>query len=130
MENNSGAPVVDYKIFCFNGVPKLVMVNSERSISTKTDIYDTEWKWLTMQDGHYPNAGDVFQPPNELSEMLHFARILSKNIPFLRVDFNYWNDLLYFGELTFFHSAGMEQFQPKSWDAILGEWLKLPGCED
>ena len=129
MKNTDGDPLVDYKLFCFNGVPRFVMVNSDRfskDTKLKTDIYDMEWNYMNMQDGPYPMAGDVFEKPECLEEMRFLAEKLSKGIPFVRVDFNYWNKQLYFGELTFYHSAGFESFQPKEWDNKLGEWLKLP----
>ena len=128
MENTNGENLVDYKLFCFNGIPKFVMVNSNRfgKEGVKVDMYDMLWKHMEMQDGHYPNAGDIFAKPACLDEMCKLAEILSKDTSSLRVDFNYWDNKLYFGELTFFHSAGLESFMPEKWDKILGEWVTLP----
>ena len=128
MENTNGDDLVDYKIFCFNGEPKLIMVNSGRFTldGVKTDIYDVDWNHLDMQDGHYPMAGDIFKKPKCFDEMLGLAVKLSKNIPTIRVDFNYWDEKLYFGELTFFHMAALDHFQPAKWDEIIGGWLNLP----
>lgn len=128
MENTNGENLVDYKLFCFNGIPKFVMVNSNRfgKEGVKVDMYDMQWKHMEMQDGHYPNAGDIFAKPACFDEMCKLAEILSKDTSSLRVDFNYWDNKLYFGELTFFHSAGLESFMPEKWDKILGEWVTLP----
>ena len=128
MENTDGSKLVDYKLFCFDGNPKLIMVNSDRfgAGGTKTDMYDMSWTYLDMQDGHYPTAGDVFEKPICFNEICNLARTLSSSVPFLRVDFNIWNNKLYFGELTFFHSAGLESFEPQEWDYILGQELVLP----
>lgn len=127
MENTNGENLVDYKLFCFDGYPRFVMVNSNRfgNGGVKVDMYDMQWKHMAMQDGHYPNAGDIFLKPDCFDEMCKIAEILSKNTPFLRVDFNYWNNKLYFGELTFFHSAGLESFMPEIWDEVLGSWVNL-----
>lgn len=128
MENTNGEILVDYKLFCFDGIPKFIMVNSDRfeKGNQKTDMYDMDWKYMNMQDGHYPNAGDIFTKPDCFNEMCILAETLSKGTPFLRVDFNYWDNKLYFGELTFFHSAGLESFMPEKWDKIIGSWVKLP----
>lgn len=128
MKNTNGENLVDYKLFCFNGIPKFVMVNSNRfgKEGVKVDMYDMQWKHMEMQDGHYPNAGDIFAKPACFDEMCKLAEILSKDTSSLRVDFNYWDNKLYFGELTFFHSAGLESFMPEKWDKILGEWVTLP----
>ena len=36
------------------------------------------------------------------------------------------NKKIYFGELTFYPSAGFEEFYPGRYDKILGDMLKLP----
>ena len=128
MENTNGEALVDYKLFCFNGNPKFVMVNSNRfgEGGVKVDMYDMQWNHMDMQDGHYPNAGDIFSKPDCFDEMCSLASALSTGVTFLRVDFNYWNKKLYFGELTFFHSAGLESFMPEKWDETIGSWVNLP----
>lgn len=128
MENSGDQELVDYKIFCFNGSPRFVMVNSNRfgEGGVKVDMYDMDWNHMDMQDGHYPMAGDVFNKPDCFDEIVALSKKLSENIPFIRVDFNYWDNKLYFGELTFYHSAGLESFEPQKWDEVLGDWLVLP----
>ena len=128
MENTKDVDLVDYKLFCFDGIPKFIMVNSNRfgEGGVKVDMYDAQWSYMDMQDGHYPNAGDIFDKPICFNEMCSLAKTLSKDTTLLRVDFNYWNNKLYFGELTFFHSAGLESFMPEKWDEILGSWVTLP----
>jgi hypothetical protein len=36
------------------------------------------------------------------------------------------NGRIYFGEMTFFHGSGLEEFTPEEWDERIGSWLKLP----
>ena len=107
MENTNGDELVDYKFFCFNGEPKLVMLNSNRfgEDGLKTDIYDINWSHMDMSVGHYPQVGDVFNKPKQFDEMVQASKLLSKDIPFVRVDFNVWNQKMYFGELTFFDAV-------------------------
>ena len=33
---------------------------------------------------------------------------------------------IYFGEITFYHNAGLVPFEPEEWDYKFGEWLNLP----
>jgi hypothetical protein len=119
---------VDYKLFCFQGIPRFVMVNSNRDGVgvVHVDMYDMDWNYMDMQDGHYPNAGNIFLKPKCFDELVYLTKCLCKDTSFLRVDFNCWDGKLYFDELTFFHSAGMESFMPEKWDEILGSWLQLP----
>ena len=51
---------------------------------------------------------------------------MSRDIPFIRVDFYEINGKIYFGELTFFPAAGFEKFEPEEWDKKLGNMLELP----
>jgi phage-related protein len=54
------------------------------------------------------------------------AAILSKGTPQLRVDFYEVDGRVYFGEMTFFHCSGMENFHPEEWNKIFGDWVILP----
>lgn len=58
--------------------------------------------------------------------MKELAEKLSKNLPFVRVDFYSVNEKIYFGELTFFPDSGFGKFTNSRQDNEMGEWLKLP----
>ena len=57
--------------------------------------------------------------------MLEFSKILSKDIPFVRVDWYEINGELYFGELTFYPGNGYEEFTPEEWDYKIGDMIDL-----
>jgi TupA-like ATPgrasp len=119
------ADLVDYKIFCFSGVPRLAMTCSERQAGLKVDFLDTEWTHLPFRR-HYPNSAKSIPAPASLESMLTLAARLSHGLPFLRVDFYEVNGRLLVGELTPYPGNGMEPFQPYEWDERLGDWLVLP----
>jgi hypothetical protein len=58
--------------------------------------------------------------------MLDLASKLSQNMLYIRVDLYSIKQKIYFGELTFHHGSGFEEFIPSQWDKIFGDWLKLP----
>ena len=58
--------------------------------------------------------------------MINIARLLCKGYPHVRVDLYSINEKIYFGELTFYHGAGYEKFEPESYDYLFGTWLQLP----
>ena len=58
--------------------------------------------------------------------MVRLAKLLSKGMPHVRVDFYDINGKIYFGEFTFFHFSGNVPFEPDEWDYRVGEWLQLP----
>ena len=66
-----------------------------------------------------PNSSKVIEKPEKLEEMLQLAEKLSKDIPFIRVDFYFVDGKIYFSELTFFPSSGFVAFDPPEWDEKL-----------
>ena len=125
IDNSTDGTLTDYKFFCFNGEPKIMYISHDASENATTDFYDMDFVKLPirMKD---PNSDKVMQKPECFEEMKELARVLSKDVPFLRVDFYYINNSIYFGELTFFHNAGFVKIYPEEWNYILGDWVKLP----
>lgn len=117
----------DYKFMCFNGKVKCSFVCSDRrgKDGLKVDFYDLQWNKMPFQR-HYPNSKIDIPKPKNYALMIDLAEKLSKEIPFLRVDFYEFNDKVYFGELTFFPGSGFEEFTPSEYDEILGNMLELP----
>lgn len=117
----------DYKFMCFNGEPKCVLVCAERSSAqgVKMSFFDPEWNRMPLKRKHPVIDGPV-EKPEKLQEMLSLARVLSRNIPFVRVDFYEVSGKIYFGEITFFPASGLGKFEPESWDKTLGSWITLP----
>lgn len=125
---DGNSDLCDYKVHCFNGVPKLVLVCKDRYSGTglTEDFFTEDWVHLDVKRPAHPNSKETIRRPNQLEEMLSLSRELSKGIPFVRVDWYISNDKLYFGELTFFPASGMTPFVPKSFDDLFGSWLELP----
>ncbi len=127
MKSDEGG-LTDYKVHCFNGVPKLILVCKDRFTKTglTEDFFDVEWNHLDIKRPKQNNSSTPIAKPNELDEILKLSAKLSKNIPFLRTDFYIIEGKVYFSELTFYPASGFEKFEPEKWDEILGEWLVLP----
>ena len=64
--------------------------------------------------------------PDKLDEMFEIARILSRGIPYVRVDLYYENDQVYFGEMTFYSDAGFDAGMLAATDRLFGEKIDLP----
>ena len=120
--------LTDYKIHCFNGIPKFILVCRDRFAESglTEDFYTTEWDLMPVKRPNIPNAKTPLTKPEKLDEMFALASKLSENIPFLRVDFYCIEEKIYFSELTFFPASGFAPFEPKEWDKTFGDWLKLP----
>lgn len=127
MKSDEGG-LTDYKLHCFNGEPRLVLVCKDRFTETglTEDFFSEKWEHLDLRRPQHPNASQPIPQPEELPKMLELARTLSEGIPFLRVDFYIIEHKIYFSELTFFPASGFERFLPGEWDQTLGDWLTLP----
>lgn len=119
----------DYKLFCFDGVPRMTLVCSERFTKDglKEDFYDEGWNHLDIQRPAHGNAVLPIARPKQYELMKELAAKLSEKMPFARIDFYEINEKVYFGEITFYPASGFEGFKPEEWDLKLGEWIKLPG---
>lgn len=115
----------DYKLFCFHGKPHLIMVNIDRFGDFRENFYDTNW---AQQDIFYtyPSSDKPLAPPATLNLMLDYAARLSAPFAFARIDFYEAEGRVYFGEITFHQSAGLQRFVPESIDLALGARLTLP----
>lgn len=127
MEDSEGQDLSDYKIHCFNGEPKAILVCRDRFSATglTEDFYDEKWNHMDVRRPNHPNAAVPMEKPDELELMLDLARKLSAEVPFLRVDFYIVNHHIYFGELTFYPATGMTPFVPEEWDWKFGSWINI-----
>lgn len=114
----------DYKFFCFNGEPKSLMVVSDRDKDIRYDYFDMDFKHqaYTQQD---INSSKAIARPENYDKMVALARLLSSNIPHVRVDFYELKGKIYFGEMTFFNESGFRHFEPDEYDGIYGSWITI-----
>ena len=126
MEDESLNELKDYKVFNFNGEPKLIQVDSNRFSKHKRNMYTTNWEKLNMNLRCDITDDMEIKKPTKLNEMLEISKALAKNTPFMRTDFYVVNDKIYFGEITFFPASGFGKFIPDEYDMILGDMIELP----
>lgn len=126
MEDKDSPDLKDYKFMCFNGEVKCSFVCSERfsAEGLKVTFFDRDWQVMPFIR-HYPKSEKPIEKPKNYELMIELAEKLSKDIPFVRVDFYEVNGKVYFGELTFFPGNGLEEFEPEEYDRILGDYINL-----
>lgn len=127
-EKYLGENITDFKFFCFNGVPKYIYVSNDLIHDRQAQIgffyLDGSKMPLTRDD--YTDIPSVELPPF-FEEMRDMAGELSKDFPFVRVDFFLSNDTYYFAELTFTPGACMMPFNPEKFDFEWGKELDISG---
>lgn len=124
IRDDAGDLPADYKIFCFDGKPTYISVDSDRFGAHTRDIFDTNWERQSLEY-RYKHSVTPPPPPANLSLMLELAKKLSAPFPFVRVDFYDTGSQVYFGEITFHPGAGFNPFKPQEWQEILGKQIPL-----
>lgn len=122
--------LADYKFFCFNGKPEYCQVILNRSTNQTIDFYDMDWNLceftgLALPGEEYPHSDVSIRRPQNLDKMKEYAKKLSRNTSFVRIDFYEVNEELYFGEITFYPASGFGTFVPEEWNVKLGKKIRL-----
>lgn len=125
--NESKDGLTDYKIYCFNGTAKLMMIASNRfsDEQTRFDYFDRSGKWLDLIWGNPKSETKPYIEVNT-EELFKIAEKLAFGIPHVRVDLYYSNGQIYFGEMTFYDASGFGKIESEGWDEMLGDWIELP----
>ena len=116
---NNALDLIDYKFHCFNGIPIMCEVIEGRSTRETVDYYDMDWNHLSLSNPPHPRKQDS-PKPEHFDEMIGLAKILSMGFQYVRVDL-YDNGKVYFGEMTFTPSSGLEKYDPDDWDYYMGK---------
>ena len=127
-KEDKNGELLDYKIYAFNGRCEYVMACKDRiKGNTKFFFFDRNWKLQKEMTNDGIKYGDSIkmEKPVTLNKMFDFASILSKDIPFVRVDLYEVDEKLFFGELTFFPSCGFDNNRRKITDKLFSESLKI-----
>lgn len=116
--------IVDYKFFCFDGVPRYIQIDVGRFTQHRRAFLSPDWQ-LQPFTTLYPCPAQTPERPDELEEMLDIARRLSEGMNFVRVDLYIHNHQVYFGEITLHPGGGCDFFLPDKYDYILGDMLRI-----
>ena len=122
--------LVEYKIFCFSGIPKFFLVckGAAHKEGRTNDFYDLNFNHIPVTVTN-PNAESLIERPVEYNELIEIAKKISQGIPQLRVDTYVVNGKIYIGETTFFHEGGYCKFNPSEYDIEFGKLIVLPNIE-
>ena len=126
LSDENGQAPRDYKFFCFGGTPRFVQVNSDRFTHERLDFFDLDWRLLPFNLGGYQSSGQRIEPPETLADMTGYAQLLSRNFPFVRVDFYTMGGRVVFGEMTLYPNGGIKPITPEEYDTRYGEMIALP----
>lgn len=121
--------LIDYKIWCLNGVPECIFVIANRTNeSMEIMVYDLQWQphpeYLVVSD-HYRLLKTEIPSPAGLEFMIRMASDLSAGFPQMRVDLYEVGGKVYFGELTLTSACGLMGYFTPDYLRAMGKKVKL-----
>ena len=126
LEDSETGELRDYKFYCFCDKPDCVMLCIDRaSGNPKFYFFDEKWN-LKRYNKRGEDAPDKFTLPKPkcIDDMFSLAYVLSKGFLFVRVDLYSCNNNIYFGELTFFPTSGLDNNLLTTADLYFGGLIK------
>lgn len=123
-ESKPESSIEDYKFFCFNGEPKVVLIVTDRSTNCRFDYFDMDFNHLDIID-HCPHSDKPIKKPVCFDEMKEIASRLSQGMKTVRMDLYEINGKIYFGEYTFFSGGGFDLYVQPKWERQMGDWINL-----
>lgn len=121
----------DYKIYCFNGDPKFIRVQKKlKDEGVKVNnYYNLNWTLNEIETGlgnHFVRRPDmIFEKPKKLDLMIEYAKKLSSEFTFVRVDFYEVDEEIFLGEMTFSPSNIIFNCKDRNQSIYLGELLDI-----
>lgn len=132
ISDNGNVPM-DYKIYCFNGKPDVILVckNRFRNDSHRAQYlyFDQNWNFVPLNKGDELSENPNIEKPKNLDKMLSIARKLSEDFIFARIDLYNIEGKIYFGEITLTPNSGFDPDITEETDLYFGNKLEIPYWE-
>ena len=127
IENAGHKELIDYKFWCFDGVPRYVKVlNGRNTNDFHLNYYDMNFNFMNIcQIGRANNPSKLDKKPEHFEQMKEYAKKLSEDFHFVRVDFYEVDGVVYLGELTFTPATGFIKWTDPNIDRMFGDMIKL-----
>ena len=115
-----------YRWYCINGEPKYCQVKQCKSaIDNRIDLFDIDWNPQKIIG--LPSIEKYSERPSNLETLIRIARLLSKDIPFSRIDISDTGDNTYIGEVTIYPASVLGVYIPERTNELLEQMIRLPG---
>ena len=134
LEEPSGDPVMTYRFFVFDGVPRFFYA-ARKTHAGRVIIqhFDENCRLLPVRlvapgftAEHYAaHAGEALPVPANIGELFDLARRLGAGFDMVRIDLYDPGGRVLFGEYTTLSGGGLVALDPPEYDRIFGEMWKL-----
>ena len=120
--------LIDYKFLCFNGKAELIYVLADRIMGKGAGcgFFDLDFTPISVTESDEEPLTRIIQKPQNLKRMIQIAEKLAEEFPCARIDLYDENEIIRFGEITYFDISGYMIFDPDEYDYELGSKFILP----
>lgn len=136
MEPKKPSMLIDYRFLCFKGRCEYVFIdintcaeNGKHRPDAQRNVYDRDGNFLDVVVTRKQFQTNYKVIPDNFLLMRMWAEKLSVPFPFVRVDLYSFDNIIRFGEMTFFHAGGVSVINPPSFQETLGELIVIPRGE-
>ena len=119
----------DYKVYCFHGKARYIMVCTGRSVDgghAAYHFYDREWRERLPFDKTTAFLNCDIQKPEGLEVMIDAAERLSQPFPFVRIDFYCIRGRVVLGEMTLTPAGCIDTDLVDFGQRLFGSLINLP----
>ena len=116
----------DYKFHCFDGKPKFLWIDCDRHSVHKRSLYDLKWNQLPYKINTHYSTCPPQKKPKLLNKLIELSEVLSKGFAYSRIDFYIVYQKIFFSEITFTSSSGLEEIKPDYFERKISSFIKLP----
>lgn len=126
-KENDKQGLLDYKFICCNGKPIYMQIFGDRfGPNRHMNYYNMKFEVVDLERKDFKrNLINSHEKPKNFSKMKKYAKKLSKQFKFVRVDFYEINGEVYLGELTFTPGAMGFSYRNQEDNVMVGNYLKL-----
>ncbi len=143
LEEASGAPVLDYKLFTFDGVVKFICVSRRSTVTAGREVafFNRDYRLLPIRvefgdsmykKGKRPEPGASARPqashpilPTNIDRLIEIAEALAQGFDHIRVDLYSPGGRILVGELTSLSNGGVHAYEPIEYERLLGDCWNL-----
>ena len=125
IEEFIGNELKNYKFLCYNGNPKYVYVSIKIGKKKYRNFYDMNWNFINFYCLSEPHPTYIYPKPKLFDIMKLYAKKLSDDFKFVRVDLYEIKNEIRLGELTFTPMGGFFFCKNKKDEIKLGFDIKI-----
>lgn len=122
---------LEYRVMCFNGAPEIIQAHQRGAGRYAVTFYAADGRRLGISWRGHPVTGPARLEEGTLLRLLSAGLALARRggTPYLRADFYWAKERLWFSRLAFSDDSGFQGFRLEAADRYLGGLLRLDGLD-